>query len=194
MRCDVGQVLTMDVLPDDVLLEIFDFYVVGYQDLGLYEVLFGDQDTKRKIESWQSLVHVCRRWRGLVFASQRRLNLQLYCTTGIGPARVTQDVWPALPLLIQGDVSETSLNNVIAVLEHSDRICKINLDCHSISKSQLEKLWTAMQVPFPELAILYLSCEDLSHVPVLPDSFLGRSAPSLRFLALHSIPFPGLLK
>src|SRR6266576_1041364 len=139
MRCDVDQVLTIDMLPDDVLLEIVDFYVVGYQDLGLYEVLFGDQDTKRKIESWQSLVHVCRRWRGLVFASQRRLNLQLHCTTGI-PARVTQDVWPALPLLIHGDVSETSLNHVITVLEHSDRICKINLICHT--SLQIEKLWT----------------------------------------------------
>src|SRR6266566_5424461 len=165
IRCDVDQVLTIDVLPDDVLLEIFDFYVVGYQDLDLDEVLFGDQDTKRKIESWQSLVHVCQRWRGLVFASPHRFNLRLYCTTRI-PARVTQDVWPALPLLIQGDVSEASLNNDIAVLEHSDRICKIYLTCHTISNSQLEKLWTAMQVPFPELALLYLACNDLSYRPV----------------------------
>ena len=66
IRCDVGQVLTIDsdVLPDDVLLEIFDFYVVGYQDLDLHDAFFGDQDTKRKIESWQSLVRVCRRLDG----------------------------------------------------------------------------------------------------------------------------------
>src|SRR6266566_1783271 len=172
MRCTVGQVLTIDVLPDDVLLEIFDFYVVRYQDLDLDEALVGNQDTKRKIESWQSLVHVCRQWRGLVFASPRRLNLQLWCTTRI-PARVTQDVWPVLPLLIQGNVSETSLNNVIAELEHSDRICKITLICHTSSNLQLEKLWTAMQVPFPELAILSLSCKDLLYRPVLPNSFLG---------------------
>jgi hypothetical protein len=32
----------------------------------------------------------------------------------------------------------------------------------------------------------------LSCVPVLPDSFLGGSAPRLRYLALVSVPFPGL--
>src|SRR6266849_1377142 len=116
IRCDVGWLVTIDDLPDDVLLEIFDFYVVGYQDLDPTEIVSGDQDTMRKIRSWQSLVHVCRRWRGLVFASPRRLNLQLCCTTK-SLARATLGVWPVLPLLIQGDVSETSVNNVIAALE-----------------------------------------------------------------------------
>ena len=49
-----------------------------------------------------------------------------------------------------------------------------------------------MQVPFPELAILYLSFGSMSFVPVFPNSFLGGSAPRLQFLALNSIPFPGL--
>jgi hypothetical protein len=179
-------VLTIDDLPDDDLLAIFDLYVVRYQDLDFRD---SEYDTKRKIESWQSLVHVCRRWRGLVLGSPRRLNLQLCCTTRT-PARGTLDVWPALPLLIQGGVTETSVDNVIAVLEHSDRICKINLDCHT--NSQIGELWTAMQVPFPELAVLYLSYEDFSYLPVLPDSFLGGSAPRLRYLALVTVPFPGL--
>jgi hypothetical protein len=158
-----------------------------YQDLDFREL--SEYDTKRKIESWQSLVHVCRRWRGLVLGSPRRLNLQLCCTTGT-PARETLDVWPALPLLIQGGVSKMSVDNVIAVLKHSDRICKINLDYHA--NSQMEKLWTAMQVPFPELAVLYPSFRGLSYEPVLPDSFLGGSTPRLRYLALVSVPFPGL--
>jgi hypothetical protein len=69
----VGRVLTIDNLPDDVLLEIFDFYfpVLGYQYF----------HTKRIVESWQSLVHVCRRWRCLVFGSPRRLNLRLFLPT-----------------------------------------------------------------------------------------------------------------
>src|SRR6202789_321886 len=74
--CDVGQVLTINDLPDDDLLAIFDFYVVGHPDLCLRG--FSDDNTKRKIESWQSLVHVCRRWRCVVFGSPRRMNLQLY--------------------------------------------------------------------------------------------------------------------
>ncbi|KAI0270310.1 hypothetical protein BGY98DRAFT_264905 [Russula aff. rugulosa BPL654] len=94
------QVITIDVLPDDVLLTIFDFYVVRYQDLDLDEVTFSGEDTKKRIDSWQSLVHVCRRWRGLVFASPRRLDLQLYYDP-TRSARRTLDVWPALPLLIK---------------------------------------------------------------------------------------------
>jgi hypothetical protein len=178
------------VLPDDVLLIIFDFCVVGYQDLGFLEAVFGNQDTKWKIRSWQSLVHVCRRWRGLVFGSPRRLNLQLFCTTRT-PARETLDVWPALPLLIQGSVDETLLDNVIAELEHSNCICQFTLRVDCRTTSQIEKFWAAMQAPFPELTIMCLS---LSYrpVPVLPDSFLGGSAPRLRYLALVAVPFPGL--
>ena len=189
IRCNVGQVVTIDMLPDDVLLVIFVFYVVRYHDVNLVWMLFIDQDTKREIHSWQSLAHVCRRWRSLVFGSPRCLDLRLSCTTG-KPAGETLDVWPALPLLIQGDVSETSVDNIIAVLEHSDRIRQVNLECGRTS--QIEKLWTAMQVPFPELEILRLSAGGSWYLPVLPDSFLGGSAPHLRYLALYAIPFPVL--
>jgi hypothetical protein len=95
-----------------------------------------------------------------------------------------------LPLLIEGGVFETTVDTVIAQLEHSDRTCQIDLDFYTTL--QTEKLWTAMQVPFPELASLRLSCEELSYRPVLPDSFLGGYAPRLRYLTLTSIPFPGL--
>ena len=181
-------VVTIDNLPDDVLLAIFDFYVVPLQDLYFFDGLY---DTIRKKWSWHSLVHVCRRWRSLVFASPRRLNLRLCCMTKT-PARSTLDVWPALPLLILGDVSELLVDNVVAELEHSDRIHQISLRCHTTS--QIEKLWTAMRAPFPELVTLNLSMSvgRSYYGPVLPDSILGGSAPSLRFFALDSVPFPGL--
>ncbi len=103
----------MDVLPDDVLLVVFDFYLVKYPKR--------DKDTSR----WQTLVHVCRRWRSIVFGSPRRLNLKLRCTPKT-PARDSLDVWPGLPLLIQGDIYEESdVDNIIAALERSDRVCKI---------------------------------------------------------------------
>ena len=183
IRCDIGQVVTFDELPDNVLLEIFDFHVVGYQDNVRY--------AKWEIESWQSLVHVCRRWRDLVFGSPRRLNLQL-CYNHCRSARKSLDVWPALPLLIRGDVLETSVDDVIAELKHSNRIRQITLNCYSTSK--IEKFWTSMQVLFPELAVLSLSFENPSHMPALPDIFLGGSTPRLRSLSLTSIPFPGLHK
>ena len=181
--------LTIDDLPDDVLLEIFDFYVVRYQDWDLRQR--SDYVIKKliNIESWQSLVHVCRRWRGLVFGSPRRLNLQLCCTPSIS-SRKTLDVWPALPLVIQDTVSEGSVDDVVAVFEHSDRISLVDLVF--LTTSQVEKLWEAMQGPFPELGVLRLSVIGLSYGPVLPDSLLRGSAPRLQYLALTSIPFPAL--
>jgi hypothetical protein len=44
----------MDDLPDDVLLKIFRFYVVTYQDLDLHQLLkLRAKGAKREIESWQ---------------------------------------------------------------------------------------------------------------------------------------------
>jgi hypothetical protein len=89
------------------------------------------------------------------------------------------------------------VDDVIAGLEHNDRISQINLDVYGINTtSQTEKLWTATQVPFPELAFLRLSFEFAFSPcgPVLPDSFLGGSAPRLRYFYLDAIPFPGLPK
>jgi hypothetical protein len=56
-----------------------------------------------------------------------------------------------------------------------------------------ENFWAAMDVPFPELTFLFLVSDEKT-VRVLPDSFLGGSAPRLRYLRLDGIPFPGLPK
>src|SRR5258708_4843554 len=148
IRCDVGQI---EVLPDDVLLAIFDFYVVGYPDFprsgdGDGILISTSEISKHTVEWWQPLVHVCRRWRVLVFGSPRRLNLQLCCMLG-SVTRKTLDVWPALPLLIMNNISikPEVMDELISILEHSNRICQINLDLHSLTTSQFEKLFTAMQ-------------------------------------------------
>ena len=137
-------------------------------------------------------MHVCHRWRSVVFGSPRRLKLRLVCTSRT-PARDTLDAWPALPLLIQfyGHHPIESVDNVIAVLEHSNRVHKIDL-VH-IASSDLEKVSAAMRMqgPFPDLTHLKLSSYDET-VPVLPDSLLGGSAPRLRNLYFRGIPFPGL--
>jgi hypothetical protein len=49
----------------------------------------------------------------------------------------------------------------------------------------------AMQVPFPELTDLWLSSRDKT-LPVIPESFLGGSAPRLQYFELDGVPFPGL--
>jgi hypothetical protein len=163
--------MSIDALPDDVLLDIFDFYV-----------------SNAGVQEWQSLVHVCRRWRSVVFGSPSRLDLALFCTTRT-PTRDTLDVWPALPLLIQVSFPGESLDNIVAVLERHDRVRKIYL--MNISSLHMEELSAAMQLPFPELTDLSLSSHE---EVVLPDSFLGGSAPRLRSLDLNGFPFPELPK
>jgi len=174
-------VIRIDVLPDDVLLEIFDFY------MNMIPLFAG----KTEIEAWQSLVHVCRRWRSLVFGSPLRLNLQLVCTSKT-PARYTLDVWPALPLLIKGIITLSSgVDNIIVALGQINRVCQVLLS--GLAHRQFEKALAAMQVPFPELTQLLLISGGETP-PVVPNSFLGGSAPHLRSFHLTGIPFQGLPK
>jgi hypothetical protein len=152
------------------------------------------ENYNKEIEKWQRLVHVCRRWRRVVFGSPHRLNLRLVCTSDT-PASDTLDVWPSLPLLIRdSDHPTEDVDDIIAVLERSNRVVKINL--YNIDGLELGNVLAAMQVPFPELTYLLLRSSDgnLGMVSVLPDSFLGGSAPRLQFLQLTRIPFPGLPK
>jgi hypothetical protein len=175
-------VTQIDVLPNDVLLEIFDFYMN----------MNPSHRGKLGIEAWQSLVHVCRRWRGLVFESPRRLNLRLFCTPET-PARTTLDVWPALPLIVSGNMALSSgTDNVIAALGQRNRVRQVNLH---LAGRQLEEVSASMQMPFPELTEmrLWLDVETVSVIPI-PDSFLGGSIPLLQHFELSGIPFPGLLK
>jgi hypothetical protein len=101
------------------------------------------------------------------------------------------DVWPALPLVIRGNISNysKSADNIAVALGHRDRVCKIYL---RVTRGlEWDKILAAMEVPFPALTGLWLECED-EQAPVIPDTFLGGSAPRLGFLALNAVPFPGI--
>jgi hypothetical protein len=104
------------------------------------------------------------------------------------PVRATLDIWPVLPLEIEYHRMDTweVQDDVIAALEHHDRVRKISLG--PVPNPVWETLAAAMQVPFPELTSLWLWSEDRS-VPVLPDSFLGGSAPRLQTLSLEGFHF-----
>ena len=174
--CDVARV-TIDMLSEVPLLEIFGFYVGGH---GV-----------RK-DAWYTLVHVCRKWRDVAFRSPRRLDLRLLCKPST-TVRETIDAWPLLPILVSChglDYEEWGVDNIIAVLEHNDRIHQLHLTDYP--NSQMEKVLAAMQQPFPALEGLALA--STSETVVVPASFLGGSAPRLQTLWLGSIPFPGLPK
>src|SRR5216684_921652 len=100
--CDVGQV-TIDILPDDILLYIFNVYVNG----------------SHRTEVWHEIVHVCRRWRNLAFGSSRHLNLQLLCKART-QVKKKLGIWPAL--LISVEVYSPlilSTDNIIAAIKHN---------------------------------------------------------------------------
>ena len=178
------------MLPDDVLLEIFDLRTF-FRECG-HPLIF---ITRQDIEAWQSLVHVCRRWRNVVFVSPRRLNLQLFCTPRT--PRDALDVWPAFPLFIADThwvpCPANGLDNIVALLEHSDRVSQINF-LNVPSSHFLETVLETMQKPFPELTDLVLWSYHYLTSLVVPDSFLGGCAPRLRRISFHHIPYPGLPK
>ncbi len=108
------------MLPDDVLLEIFDVC----QKTLRYAIL--------PVWGWHSLVHVCQRWRRTIFASPHCLNLQILCS-GRTPFRKNLGIWPAFPIVIKHGYTgmgntPNDEDNVIAALEHLDRVCDISLD------------------------------------------------------------------
>jgi hypothetical protein len=103
---------TVNILPGDVLLDVFDFYR-------------GD-DEYFTIEMWKSLVHVCQRWRSIIFAPP----LVLQCDAR---TRVSEllDTWPPLPVIIRYsplDAGEKGKRNMIAALGLCDRITGIRFE------------------------------------------------------------------
>ena len=151
-RCAVGHV-TIHILPNDVLLELF----FVYQKLN---------PTDRSW--WQTLVHVCRRWRGTIFASPLHLRLVLECTAKT-PVRKSLNIWPPLPIAIYHDIKgfdEDEDDSIIAALGHRDRVTEIYLTFVFLGK----RFAAAMRGPFPALTHLDFG----SHIRmVLPEAFLG---------------------
>ena len=70
-----------------------------------------------------------------------------------------------------------SEDNILATLEHHDRVCQIEI--WNIPRSLWDKALPLMQKPFPILSDLSLRYTDHRMASVIPDSFLGGSAPRL---------------
>lgn len=167
------------MLPNDVLVEIFDWYL-------------GEDEDDLEVDAWYPLVHVCRSWRNIIFSSSRRLNLRLLYTAKPGKhAWDMLGVWPAFPIIIQVNGNRPwSVHNVIAALEHKDRIRKIQLV--DIEDMDLKPIFSAMQEPFPTLTDLLLASSMWGEE--VPESLLDGFAPRLRSLKLDSVSYPGLSK
>ncbi|KAI0288670.1 hypothetical protein BC826DRAFT_1107525 [Russula brevipes] len=173
--------LTIDGLHDELLLEIFDYYRLNQgEDYW--------QCWKKKFR-WFRLIHVCRRWRGVVFASCSRLDATLL-VTNYNPGHIKTIFSPRLsPLPIVIDYlapfnqNSKDLSRVLAALKRCDRIRGIKF--HGRNRD-FNKFLKETRRPFLSLESLDLrktASDDIS----LPATFLGGSVPHLRRLSLHGI-------
>jgi len=167
--------VTIHVLPDDVLLEIFD--------------LCRESNEYCTQRVWRPLVHVCRRWRHIIFASPRHLQLLLVCDIRM-PVRKSLDIWPSLPIaILYSPKDKEGPENVIAAFECHSRISWIAFN--KLTSPVLEQFVHVMQKPLPALIGLSLRSSD-GMGPVVPDAFLGGSAPKLKTIFLEGVAFPAL--
>ena len=170
--------VTIDILPDDVLLDIYNLYRE-------------DDPLPSRIMWWKPLVDVCKRWRHLIFASPQSLRLKLLCSPRT-PVRESLDIWPPLPMVVRYQPTEAGgEENVIAALKHRNRVSEIRFE--RLTSSVLERFAAMMQEPLPALTCLRLHSIDLP-APVLPDTFLGGSAPCLQTISLAGTAYPALPK
>ena len=183
--CAAGRV-TINILPDDILLLLFRSDRVTYIDRR------AAVDRARCLPwRWDRLVHVCQRWRSIVFASPKFLDLALVC--GPGTPLELIDIWPPLPIIIRDTVDRPMPEdyNFQAAIAQYDRVSHI--DIRRITSSQLQRLTLAMQEQFPALIHLRLDAAIFDYPPqVLPDGFLGGSASRLQSLELDYVIFPAL--
>ena len=173
--------LTINHLPDELLVEIFDLN----RDL---------RDNKQNYQhmwsaDWFKLIHVCKRWRAVVFASSSRLDLCFLLTPRNGGHMKTimSRHFPPLPIIINFPYKYTAkdMGRVVAALKRPDRIRGIAFT-GSTGTDVLNKLF---KVALPSLESLELCCNGQ---PKFSTAFLKRSNMKLRTLKLSGITLPSI--
>ena len=179
--------VTINILPDDVLLIIFLFDRLTFLD-GRGGRTWGQP------WRWQRLVHVCRRWRSVTFSSPKFLDLKLTCLPN---TRVElTHIWPPLPIVIKNEMrwSTPEDYDFDAAIVHPNRVCEIVL--YLSTNRAFQRLAWAMREPFPVLTQLglHFDLDNPDSAPVLPNGFLVGSTSRLRCLELDKVTIPGLPK
>ena len=167
--------VTIEKLSNEALLKIFRY--------------FSDASPR----FWPRLVHICRRWRRIVFASQRVLQLRLFCTHGT-PVSQALYCWPDIPIIVQYGGSPTldppapeEDGDIMVALKQPGRVSSISL---TVTRSLLAKFSTIKE-PFSGLDELVLLSRDSTQL-TLPSAF--RWGPRLRRLHSTGIALPALLR
>jgi hypothetical protein len=168
--------VTINHLPDEVILEMFDFYRQGIEPY--------DHHWKEKY-AWLNLAHVCRNWRAVVFASSSRLGLSI--TVGPEkPGHIKTILSGPLPILIDykcmyRDITNSALWRMRSALHIRDRVHGISFEG---TKANFDKFFKVTNCAFPELESLVLQFI-YGDEPRLPDTFLR--GPDLSELSLRRL-------
>jgi hypothetical protein len=134
--------LTINNLPDEVLLEIFDFY---RQDIDPYDHQWKENHV------WINLAHVCRTWRAIVFTSSSRLDLGI--TIGpIKPYHIKTILSGPFPIFINYKDMDRLFGSALwrmrAALKQHDRVREISIDRMGAT---YDKFFKETQCAFPAL-------------------------------------------
>jgi hypothetical protein len=175
----------ISVLNDDVLLHIFYIHRLHIEDEdNTFGAGYPFWDRQRW---WYKLAHVSRRWRSLILAAPSLLDLHLVCTSGVPVADMLAHS-PPLPLAIFYWLDSYTIlkaedeKGALLALSHRDRVRRIAL---RLPRSELEKLFAAMDGQFPNLERLNIN----SPIPgvTLPRTF---GAPNLSHGDLTRVALP----
>ena len=173
------------MVPEDILLEIFDFYR-----------LWAIKQNQEQPWEWRHLAQVCRKWRYVISLSPRRLDLRILCEYG-SPIEEVLYSWPTLPVVIGpnavGPVRTWRSylpRNIMVALRHPDRLCEVDLNVQS---SWTGPIFEMLPKPCQALERIRITVNDATGPSILiRDAFLGGSAPHLREIELDGISFPFL--
>ena len=171
-----------DTFPDEIIQEIFAFCLCNrhWNPIG-------------HMKEWQRLVHVCQRWRRIIYGSPSFFDLHLYCSAQT-PFLNNLSNWPEFPLTVHYVVSHGDLDDdLISALDCRDRVHRIEL---VIQETETYDMFAAMQFSFPALTHLDLTGVHVEEefmddqVIRLPWEFMEGFAPSLQHLRFDAISCP----
>ena len=185
--------VSIDVLDDDSLLHVFYLYrpSLSGEDQDDDVRLMGGNEIETRGRWWYTLVHVCQRWRNIIFRSASYLGIFLVCTYGTPIADMLAHS-PPLPLIVHydtegRDITTDDEDGIIFALKQRDRVLRVRLA--RMDTSLIEKFIAVMdeEVPILENLIIILPIKDDSTILVLPETV---HAPHLRLLWLGGFALP----
>ncbi|KAI0258617.1 hypothetical protein BC834DRAFT_1036281, partial [Gloeopeniophorella convolvens] len=198
--------------PDSLLLEVFKFYRLEkdpesrpserYRKLRRFPNSegydFHDPEARHSgLHQWFELVpaHVCRRWRQIILAHPKYLDLRVVlCDTSehLRPHSAAEilrhsPLFPIKAVYTKASSPPSFRNDMISMLGHLNRVRDLRL---LLGVKILGTFLSKTKGSTPELEKLELSCLDLRSPLILPVTFFLSNTPRLCTLKLSYVDIP----